>query len=140
MNDDLLQRVRNRLLAIREKGKDPILRAELAAAVGELDQFERLSPPAALDEWRRVHAKNWIGTSKQQTLLRLFLNQGEVHKDHIAAVLSDDRDNPVSDEAVRAAITRLRVSLEQAKATATVKPAGRDSIYRTHDPRIQTLR
>jgi hypothetical protein len=139
MSDDPLRRCRDRLLAIREKTRDPLLRVELAKAIGDLDDFERVAPPEALEQWRRVHAKNWSGTKNGEKVLRLFLALGDVHRDEIAAIIGTD-DEPASNVAVRGAIRRLREDLEKAKATATVKPAGRDGVYRTHDPTFQRPR
>lgn len=139
MSEDPLRRCRDRLRKIHEKTRDPLLRVELAKAIGDLDDFERVAPPEALEQWRRVHAKNWSGTKNGEKVVRLFLALGEVHRDDIAAIIGTD-DEPASNVAVRAAIRRLREDLNNAKATAIVKPAGRDGVYRTHDPTTQRVR
>lgn len=137
MSDCPLERARARLLKLKEKTGDPRFRADLAEAVADLDEFRRTAPREALEQWKLAHAPKWIGTKKQEAVIRLGIAQGYAGRDEIAALLSGDDDDPVSNEAVRAFMTRLRASLEKAKATATVKIAGRDGVYRTHDPSIQ---
>lgn len=137
MSDCPLEEVRKILLTAKEKSGDPLVRADIMKAVARLDEFRRTAPREALEQWKLSHAPKWIGTKKQEAVIRLGIAQGYAGRDEIAALLSGDDDEPRSDEAVRSFMTRLRTSLEKAKATATVKIAGRDGVYRTHDSSIQ---
>ena len=140
MSDCPVERARLRLLALKEKSGDPLLRAEIMKAVADLDEFRLSVTPDEFEKWRLTYAPKWNPSRRDTRVMRFWIAKGEADRDDLAALMSGDDDYPVSNDAVRAYISRLRGSLEQAKATATVRIAGKDGVYRTHDLMIQRLR
>lgn len=142
MSDCPVESARLRLLALRERyDGDPLLKAEIMKVVADLDEFRLSASPEQFEKWRLAHAPKWNPSFRDTRVMRFWIAKGEAGRDDVASLMSSDADDkPVSNEAVRAYISRLRVSLELAKATVTVRPAGKDGVYRTHDPILQRLR
>jgi len=118
----------------------PQQRVVIAEALLNIERYERQSPPDSLSDWCRRFAPSWNPSGRNISLMRLFLANGQVHRDEIAWVIGR-HDQPASDVAVRAHITRLRNELERSCAMASIAKAGRDGQYSTHQIKrsIQTL-
>lgn len=143
MSDSIIQRLRERLLALKRSEDSRERRIEIAECLADLDEIERKAPADDLERWRAIHAPNWRGTEMQREILKLFLALGDegTSREDIAAIMGDDdsdRDS-ASIGKVRSALSRIRKSLRQSGSTATIEDANRDGVYRTHDPMIQTF-
>ena len=123
---DLLQTLKQRLTTPRD-------RAIVAQVIEELRRHEASAPPSDFDAWCRVHAPYWQPSARHIAVFRLWLACGQIHRDEIAMLIGTP-ESPASNEAVRKYVCDLRVKLERAGATATIKTATRDGVYRTHDP------
>jgi hypothetical protein len=143
MSDSPVRRLRGRLLDLKRSEPDKARRIEIAECLADLDEIERKAPADDLERWREIHAPNWRGTEMQREILKLFLALGDdgVSRDDVAAIMGDEDSDRSSASIgkVRSALSRIRQSLKQAGSTATIEDAGRDGVYRTHDPMIQTF-
>jgi len=141
--DSPLQRLRDRLLSMKRDEPSREKRIEIAECLADLDEIERHDRGSSFEEWCRVHAPNWKPTVDQREIIRVFLAKGSegATREDIATMLGDDDHDRSSASIgkVRSALSRLRKALEDSGSRATVKIAGRDGIYHTHDPTIQTL-
>jgi len=141
MSESPVERARLRLLALRERYDGvPLLKAEIMKVVADLDEFRLSVSPEQFEKWRLTHAPKWNPSLRDTRVMRFWIAKGEADCNDVASLMSSDDDEPASNDAVRAYISRLRTSLEQVKATAIVLPAKRDGVYRTHDPFFQRLR
>jgi len=128
---ELLRKLKARLATVND-------RAIVAEVLELLRQHEASAPPAALDAWCRVHGGNWQPSARDTAVMRYLLACGQAQRDEVARLIGTP-EQPASNEAVRKYFCDLRLRLERADATATVLPAKRDGVYRTHDSTIQTL-
>jgi hypothetical protein len=139
MNDCPISRIRGFLLDLKRKEPSKAKRIEIAEYLRDLDEIERTAPAGALERWKRIHGPNWTGTEREQRAIHLGITKGIVTREDTAMILSDANGVPASRATVRQFWKRLRASLEEAGATATVEDAGRDGVYRTHVLTFRTL-